>query len=934
MAAGRQLANCSRCLAALARRGRFQSEEAASVVKAPSARLLLTTKASAIIVPVPLSAAPAQDRTSNPALSQQGLQDGFSDPFNIVADASRSFQSSAMSADACRMPDPNAGPGAPHGSQDLPQPHGFQTTAQPTQHLERPATPTSPSSSPMTSSSSPSSSPGDASAPSPRSRFTLHWRFRHATKDSSQAASASPSSSDSSSSSRYSDPKDGSFAGRIVQHDGNHAVHLLVSGTGARDYNLRMVRCHARDELVFGGGAGGAGGGLSSASAGTAVARGENVPFTTFLYRQIRDAVSATFLPAGYPATTGDNYVKFMGWQGINNIAVTANSVLASTFMLYAVGLGAGSIPTAGALNWVLKDGMGQLGTLVFGKTIAHNFDVHSKTWFFLSAVLLQAAAALELLTVLAPGHFLLMGSLANTLKGLAWMAAGSTRSVFHLSFARDNNIADVTAKGTSQYIFASLVGTAGGAVMCAAVGQSGAAAGGCFGLLAAAALASAYMAVQVIPLSTLNATRLQLLIEAFLSSITPSSSTAAAAGGAAGAANGTGAAAGEAGGPGAGPAAAAGAAGLRGSSDPYHPYHYLDNQHEYGNHDGTNHHNHSNHQPTQYGYNYQYPSASSSNGGGGGVGGGVGSGSGAPHTSTGGEWGGGGDSSSSSTGFRRYGAAMGDSSGSGSNGGRSRSRDARSKNDDEDDDEDDDDGYYSYGRHGYDIDGFGIGSSSGSNVGGFAKQQQEHQQQQQQQLDKQRHQQGQQQDEQQQQGSGRVVDRCYIGPSIHEYDMMYDDSMEPKIPTPLELSPLDPPLPYFSRSAHRLSPPIHVGSRLEHVVDGNANLLVMLLNTYKYAHFMVLPLRGGLHVVLHERADPRDMVQAYLQACILRRRMQALQGGLPDPDECTAELRLELQESLAAAERLTTIFMSALEASGWTICKVVVEAQRRRAKW
>ena len=34
---------------------------------------------------------------------------------------------------------------------------------------------------------------------------------------------------------------------------------------------------------------------------------------------------------------------------------------------------------------------------------------------------------------------------------GLSWMAAGSTRSVFHLSFARDNNIADITAKSTRR---------------------------------------------------------------------------------------------------------------------------------------------------------------------------------------------------------------------------------------------------------------------------------------------------------------------------------------------------------------------------------------------------------------------------------------------------------------------------------------------------
>lgn len=33
-------------------------------------------------------------------------------------------------------------------------------------------------------------------------------------------------------------------------------------------------------------------------------------------------------------------------------------------------------------------------------------------------------------------------------------MAAGSTRSVFHLSFARDSNIADVTAKGEEVGVF------------------------------------------------------------------------------------------------------------------------------------------------------------------------------------------------------------------------------------------------------------------------------------------------------------------------------------------------------------------------------------------------------------------------------------------------------------------------------------------------
>ncbi|KAG2495233.1 hypothetical protein HYH03_006507 [Edaphochlamys debaryana] len=642
----------------------------------------------------------------------------------------------------------------------------------------------------------------------------------------------------------YHELKDASpFSGRIAQNDGSHAVHLLVSGSSAKDYSLRMVRCHAGDELIFPPGPHPWGPGGQHAPCVPVPAGSGGLPrkedtFGSFLFRRLRDTVTATFLPAGYPTTTGDNYVKFMAWQGLNNVAMTANSVLASTFMLYAVGLGAGSIPTAGALNWVLKDGMGQLGTLMFGKTIAHNFDVHSKTWFFLSAVLLQAATALEMLTVAAPGHFLLMGSAANTLKGLAWMAAGSTRSVFHLSFARDNNIADVTAKGTSQYILASLVGTAAGAAMCALVGQSSAIAATCYSLLAAVTLVSAYMAVQVIPLATLNATRLQLLVDAFLSSISPADRAAAARA----------------------EAAAAAAAGQGPGEHDFDlgysfDHKWYDEHGQYDAYDDEYDESDADEDPdvrspydSRSPYDIRSPYEMR------------------PTVTTGGA-----GSASDRTGGP---GSLPSPPGPGSGGG------------------------------------LPSGPSKGPRFRGGPR-------------------------GPRRKYNKKTADRCYLKPAVHDYDALYDDTLEPNIPTPLALAPLDPPLPGLSRATgERLTPHIHVGSRLEHVVEGNANLLVMLLTTYKYAHFMVLPTPdAGLHVVLHEKADPRDMVQAYLQACILRRRMRS-GPRLPDPSEQTAELRLELQESLVAAERLTTIFMSSLEAHGWTVAKVVVEARRRRAKW
>jgi hypothetical protein len=42
---------------------------------------------------------------------------------------------------------------------------------------------------------------------------------------------------------------------------------------------------------------------------------------------------------------------------------------------------------------------------------------------------------------------FLVLGIAANTIKGLSMLANSSTRAVFNLNFARENNVADITAK-------------------------------------------------------------------------------------------------------------------------------------------------------------------------------------------------------------------------------------------------------------------------------------------------------------------------------------------------------------------------------------------------------------------------------------------------------------------------------------------------------
>lgn len=237
------------------------------------------------------------------------------------------------------------------------------------------------------------------------------------------------------------------------------------------------------------------------------------------LTESIKKQLSATFLPVGYSdkSCVGEGYLEYVGWQAVHHTAGAANGVLASTFLLYAVGLGDGAIPTAGALSWVLKDGLGQLGTLLFGRAMAHNFDVASRTWYAGASIKLNVAMALEITTFAFPHYFIALGALANAIKGLAWMAGGSSRSAFNVAFAIDRNIADITAKATSQTICTSLAGTMIGMGAASVVGQSLPAAAACFSSFAAFHIWTAVKSARVVPLATLNPSRLTMLAEMYV---------------------------------------------------------------------------------------------------------------------------------------------------------------------------------------------------------------------------------------------------------------------------------------------------------------------------------------------------------------------------------------------------------------------------------
>lgn len=129
-----------------------------------------------------------------------------------------------------------------------------------------------------------------------------------------------------------------------------------------------------------------------------------------------------------------------------------------------------------------------------------------------MSAVALDSATLLEILTPLFPNYFVFLASLANIGKNVSWLSASATRAGIHQSFARRDNLGDITAKAGSQGIAASLTGTAIGVAISPCIGASTSTVLSAFMVLSAVHLGCLYKSLTFVNVPTLNAQVYQYL--------------------------------------------------------------------------------------------------------------------------------------------------------------------------------------------------------------------------------------------------------------------------------------------------------------------------------------------------------------------------------------------------------------------------------------
>ncbi|CAF1144940.1 unnamed protein product [Rotaria sordida] len=165
------------------------------------------------------------------------------------------------------------------------------------------------------------------------------------------------------------------------------------------------------------------------------------------------------FLPTGYPNTVSNDYLSYQIWDTIQAFASSITNALAFSAILEGMGVGDEKASVLSAtFIWLIKDGVGMLGRILFAWFNGTGLDSNLKMWRFYADILNDLAISLDLIAPFFKHLLLPIACLSNLSRSIVGVAGGSTRAALTQHQAIAHNMGDVSAKDGSQETLVNLL--------------------------------------------------------------------------------------------------------------------------------------------------------------------------------------------------------------------------------------------------------------------------------------------------------------------------------------------------------------------------------------------------------------------------------------------------------------------------------------------
>ncbi|XP_051569740.1 RUS family member 1-like isoform X1 [Myxocyprinus asiaticus] len=232
----------------------------------------------------------------------------------------------------------------------------------------------------------------------------------------------------------------------------------------------------------------------------------------------ISGVFKSVFLPQGYPESVSGDYLQYQIWDTLQAFSSSLSGTLATQASLRGAGVGNQEATVAAAtITWILRDGTGMLGRILFAWLKGSKLDSEAKKWRLFADILNDIAMFMEIAAPHFPPFFTLIVCFAGIFKSIVGVAGGATRAALTVHQACRNNMADISAKDGSQETLVNLAGLLVSLALIPLVTDNPLLTFILFFFFTVLHLFANYKAVRSVVMETVNEARLSIVLHQYL---------------------------------------------------------------------------------------------------------------------------------------------------------------------------------------------------------------------------------------------------------------------------------------------------------------------------------------------------------------------------------------------------------------------------------